>query len=106
MLPDGTLGYRLPVSGTSIKEKQLEVAATEMDCAKIAQGRLKKEFVDHYVVDHQLAGHHPKPPLGRCSYMGTGACEQQKVSTVKLKAPAEWLTMRDNEFGVSGDFEH
>ena len=98
-VPDGTLGYRLPVSGTSIKEKHLEVAVAEMGCAQIVRDRLKKEFVDH-----QLAGHHPKPPLGRCSYMGTGACDQQKVSTVKSKAPTEWVTMRDNEFGVSADF--
>ena len=70
-VPDGTLGYRLPVSAASIKEKHLEVAVAEMGCAQIVQDRLKKEFVDH-----QLAGHHPKPPLGRCSYMGTGTCDQ------------------------------
>ena len=64
------------------------MAVAEMACAQIAQDRLKKEFVDH-----QLAGHHPKAPLGRCSYMGTGACDQQKVSTVtcKSKAPTEWI---------------
>ena len=44
-VPDGTLGYRLPVSATSIKEKQLEVAVAEMGCAlsQIVQERLKKE---------------------------------------------------------------
>ncbi len=46
-VPDGTLDYRLPVSGASIKEKHLEVAVAEMGCAQIVRDRLKKEFVDH-----------------------------------------------------------